>query len=319
MSLISLLIALAAERYLSSPFWQFNSYYRRYIKFIRRTRLLESKFLSALGTLSLIFLPVVAVYGLLWLIDDSLLHLIFSTVILIICFGCVNTRGSYKKYLMAAYRGEQSGCESIHMQLLRGKNLPEMGFGQTLVWLNYRYYIAIMLFFVFLGAPGVVFYRLVSTLAENPGNQDACAAPDDDEPVKEQQVAQEEAEKETVSETGETTDEESLAQQGIVREAASPCRQFLFWLDWIPVRLTSFGYMLVGHFSKALPVWLESLFDVNKQPSAILVDVAQKSEDLMVDSEDCTAEPCLLVRLAKRNLLLLLAVISLLTLSGVIS
>ena len=196
------------------------------------------------------------------------------------------------------------------------KNLPEMGFGQTLVWLNYRYYIAIMLFFVFLGAPGVVFYRLVSTLAENPGNTDACAAPDDE---VEQQASQAEADSETVTAAGESTDKDVSAQQEIIHKAVSPCRQFLFWLDWVPVRLTSFGYMLVGHFSKALPVWLESLFDFNKQPSAILVDVAQKSEDLMVDNEDCTAEPCLLVRLAKRNLLLLLAIISLLTLSGVIS
>ncbi|WP_281560686.1 beta-lactamase regulator AmpE [Thalassomonas sp. RHCl1] len=332
MSLISLLIALAAERYLSSSFWQFNSYYQRYTQFIRRTRLLESGLLSALGTLGLIFLPVAAVYGLLWLIDDSLLHLIFSTVILIICFGCIKTRSSYKKYLMAAYRGEMSSCELMHAQLRSDKNLPEMGFGQTLVWLNYRYYIAIMLFFIFLGAPGVVFYRLVSTLAENPGDDQSKPGTDDDM-SEEQQTAQQEGQaanleagaEESIATIAEETAEAEMEkadieiQQGLISDAVSPCQQFLFWLDWIPVRLTSFGYMLVGHFSKALPVWLESLFDFSKQPSAILVDVAQKSEDLMVDSEDCTAEPCLLVRLAKRNLLLLLAIISVLTLSGVIS
>ncbi|WDD98432.1 beta-lactamase regulator AmpE [Thalassomonas actiniarum] len=328
MSLISLLIALAAERYLSSSLWQFNSYYQRYTQFIRRTRMLESGLLSALGTLGLIFLPVAAVYGLLWLIDDSLLHLIFSTVILIICFGCIKTRSSYKRYLMAAYRGEQSSCELMHAQLRSDKNLPEMGFGQTLVWLNYRYYIAIMLFFIFLGAPGVVFYRLVATLAENPGDDQGKVEADDDM-SEEQQAAQPEnleanlekrVEERAVEGAEAEQDKAGIElEQGVINNAVSPCQQFLFWLDWIPVRLTSFGYMLVGHFSKALPVWLESLFDFSKQPSAILADVAQKSEDLMVDSEDCTAEPCLLVRLAKRNLLLLLAIISLLTLSGVIS
>ncbi|WDE06051.1 beta-lactamase regulator AmpE [Thalassomonas viridans] len=324
MSLISLLIALAAERYLSSSFWQFNTYYQRYTRFIQRTRLLESGLLSVLGTLMLIFLPVAAVYGLLWLIDDSLLHLIFSTVILIVCFGCANTRASYKKYLMSAYRGELSSCALMHAQLRSDKNIPEMGFGQTLVWLNYRYYIAIMLFFIFLGAPGVVFYRLVATLAENPGKDQSCDAPEEGQAAEAQAVSGNETQDAEMSETAEeagaqTEQDEPQAQQALINEAASPCQQFLFWLDWIPVRLTSFGYMLVGHFSKALPVWLESLFDFSKQPSAILVDVAQKSEDLMVDSEDCTAEPCLLVRLAKRNLLLLLAIISLLTLSGVIS
>ena len=67
---------------------------------------------------------------------------------------------------MAAFRGETTTCDMHHKQLLQDKNLPEMGFGQTLIWLNYRYYIAIMLFFIIFGAPGVVFYRLVITLNE---------------------------------------------------------------------------------------------------------------------------------------------------------
>ena len=96
-------------------------------------------------------------------------------------------------------------------------------------------------------------------------------------------------------------------------------RTVIFWVDWLPVRLVSFGYMFVGHFSRALPTWLEYTFDVNKQPYRILAGVAQKSEDFMVDADDCKAEPCLLVRLAKRTLLLFLAVISILILTGVIS
>ncbi len=77
--------------------------------------------------------------------------------------------------------------------------------------------------------------------------------------------------------------------------------------------------MFVGHFSKALPIWLESLFDVHKPTYKILIDVARKSEDFMIDKDDCSAEPCLLVRLAKRNVLLLLSVISILTLLGLVN
>ena len=77
--------------------------------------------------------------------------------------------------------------------------------------------------------------------------------------------------------------------------------------------------MLVGHFSKAMPVWLENLFDIKKQPNQILISVAQKSEDFMVDPDDCTAEPCLLVRLAKRTLLLCLAAIAILILTGILN
>ena len=341
MSLISLLIALAAERYLSSPLWQFNTYYQGYIKFIHRARFLESTLLSVISTVSLILLPVAAVYGLLWLIDDSLLHLIFSTLILSICFGCVGTRARYKKYLIAAFRGEQTKCDRQCAELLDEKNLKDMAFGQTLVWLNYRYYIAIMLYFIVLGAPGVVLYRLVATLSEKPQQQEDdgtvnCAASEhgavsiskagiNEESTNGEGTSEDVLSEEALSEkaTNEDSDVEEVltpaTKQSLIQSAATTSQQLLFWLDWAPVRLTSFGYMLVGHFSKALPIWLENLFDFTKQPNAILIDVAQKSEDLQIDNEDCTAEPCLLVKLAKRNLLLLLAVISLLTLSGVLS
>ena len=76
--------------------------------------------------------------------------------------------------------------------------------------------------------------------------------------------------------------------------------------------------MLVGHFSKALPVWLENLGNFSKAPHEVLISVAEKSEDIMLDNGDCTAEPCLLVRLAKRTSLLCLTVLALLILTGVI-
>ena len=77
--------------------------------------------------------------------------------------------------------------------------------------------------------------------------------------------------------------------------------------------------MFVGHFSKAMPVWLESLFETDKPTYQVLISVAEKSEDVMVNSDDCTSQPCLLVRLAKRNVLLMLAIIAVLTLTGFIS
>ena len=304
MSLISLLIALAAEKYLSSPFWQFKTYYQQYLTLLQRFKVLDKSWQSILGVAALVLAPVVSVHLLLTLIDDSILHLVFSTVILIVCFGSVATRDSYKNYLMSAFRGELTTCKLHHAQLLQDKNLPEMGFGQTLIWLNYRYYIAIMLFFIIFGAPGVVFYRLVITLNEKQ------ASPADNTNSANTVV---------IDEEDDTTQAPSELPTTMTLQVYQAFQQLLFWLDWLPVRLTTFGYTMVGHFSKALPVWLESFFEFDKPAAQILGDVAKKSEDMMVDDQDCTAEPCLLVRLAKRNLLLLLAVIAVLTLSGVIS
>jgi len=293
MSLISLLIALVAERYLSSSAWQFSTFYQRYVSAIMQTKVLANYRQSVVLSYAVIFLPVIGCYLLLAQIDNALLHLIASTLILIVCFGCMRTRDTYKNYLVAAFKGELTSCDLQRLQLQQDKNIDDIGFGQTLVWLNYRYFIAVMLFFVLFGAAGALFYRLLTTVNESANAQDLTEQDETDE--KFDQAAK------NIHET-------NLANQ-----------QLLFWVDWLPVRLVAFGYMFVGHFSKAMPVWLENLFEFEKPPSKVLIAVAQMSEDYMVDADDCTAEPCLLVKLAKRTLLLFLAVISVMILTGMLA
>ncbi|MCO4798829.1 MAG: beta-lactamase regulator AmpE [Colwelliaceae bacterium] len=306
MSLISLLIALAAERYLSSSAWQFTMYFSRYSNLFGNFITLGEPRNSLVANSIFIIIPVSLCYLLLNLVDNSLLHFLFSTIILIVCFGCFKTRDTYKQYLMAAFRGESTTCEMHHKQLLQDKNLPDMGFGQSLIWLNYRYFIAIMIFFVVFGAPGALFYRLVCKLNEDTSNSQDIVE-NNEQALKEDNIDGQQ----TLNEEPEDNTEHS--------EVNDFNQHILFWLDWLPVRIVAFGYMLVGHFSRALPVWLENLFDVGKLPHKVLISVAEKSEDFMVDQDDCTAEPCLLVRLAKRSLLLCLSVIAILILTGVIS
>lgn len=318
MSLISLLIALAAEKSLSSSSWCFDHYYQRYVSFYKKNNFLSQFKNSTLGYTLFILLPVAVVYGLLTFVEDGLLHLIISTLVLITTLGCVSARASYKQFLHAAFRGENTTSELCHQQLLQDKNLPDVGFGQALIWLNYRYYIAIMLFFVVFGAAGAVFYRLLTTAIEQQNNTQTVdsivteASNDIASEKNDEARATQEDSSETVT----------LNEQASESNMTSDCKsyqQILFYLDWLPVRITSFGYMFVGHFSKAFPIWLESLFDFTKPTHKILIDVAQKSEDILVDNDDCTAEPCLLVRLAKRNVLLMLAVIAAMTLVGVLN
>jgi len=310
MSLISLLIALAAERYLSSPIWQFKSFYSRYLNLIKQTNLVDSPWQSIVTLFAFIIVPVLISYLLLDMVENSVLHLVLSTLILIVCFGCVKTRECYKNYLMSAFRGETTTCELHHSQLLNDKQLSQMGFGQMLIWLNYRYFIAIMIFFVLFGAPGALFYRLLTTVAERTDYDNAEES--------------EEAGEESTSEILANKDDETFDNENETKDdnesdfVFSQAQLWLSWVDWLPVRLVAFGYMFVGHFSKALPMWLESVFEFNKAPHQVLIDVAEKSEDFMVDKDDCTAEPCLLVRLAKRTSLLCLAVIASLIVTGVI-
>lgn len=302
MSLISLLIALIAERYLSSSTWQFNTFYQRYMTVINKTKLLADYQKSAIISYGVIFIPVIICYLLMAQIDNTILHLIASTLILIVCFGCVKTRETYKKFLVSAFKGELTSCQFQQLQLQQDKNINDIGFGQTLVWLNYRYFIVVMLFFVVFGAAGALFYRLLTTLNENANNKNT--------------VSTEHSEGDVDIHEGDDINE---AVNNHHDETHYANKQLLFWVDWLPVRIVAFGYMFVGHFSKAMPIWLENLFEFEKPPKNILIAVAEKSEDFMSDTDDCTSEPCLLVKLAKRTLLLFLAVISVLVLTGVIT
>ncbi|GHF79645.1 beta-lactamase regulator AmpE [Thalassotalea marina] len=305
MSLISLLIALAAERYLSSSAWQFSVYYQRYLRLFKKLDILGSPSKSTITNLIFLLVPVIVCYAVLAIVEDGLLHLIVSTLVLIACFGCFKTRDTYKQYLMAAFRGEATTCSLYHKQLMQDKNLPDMGFGQTLVWLNYRYFIAIMLFFVLFGAPGALFYRLLTKLNESP----LCQLEHEEYLLKANLDDAQKAEQYQECKPCDDSNNEVLRLN----------QRLLFIIDWVPVRIVAFGYMLVGHFSRAFPVWLENLFATEKQAHYVLIDVAQKSEDFMVDQDDCTAEPCLLVRLAKRTLLLCLATVSMLIITGVVN
>ncbi|REL36582.1 beta-lactamase regulator AmpE [Thalassotalea euphylliae] len=280
MGLISLLISLAAEKSLSSPFWQFNYAFGHYMSVVKKQDF-HNKVTGVLLPIILLAVPVALTYLALSFVQDGLLHLVVSTAILIICFGCVKTRDTYKCFLQSAFKGELTTCDLHYQQLISDKSLPDHGFGQTLVWLNYRYYISVMMYFVVFGAAGAVFYRLLCSLDE-----------------QQHRLTEQEPESAAITDV---------------------YSKLLFIADWLPVRLASFGLMIVGHFSKAFPVWIDNFFQFSKAPQCVLIDVAQQAEDIMVDDKDCTAEPCLLVKLAKRNVLLWFAVIAILTLSGVIS
>ena len=262
-----------------------------------------------------LFMPTLLCYLLLDQLNEGFLYLILSTVILIICLGCPITRSLYKKYLTAAFDGKTNTCELIHAELQQVKKLPKMGFGQALVWLNYRYFIAIMLFFVLFGAAGALFYRLLTSLNEHHINNKNTQEYVAETGVNKNAVAHEKTAHNSTHEINDVT-ETNINEE--ISPAVCLSNRILFVVDWLPVRIIALGYMLVGHFSKALSIWLSNLFNLNMPPYEVLTSVAQKSEDFMIDSQDCSAEPCILVRLAKRTLLLCLAFISILILTGVL-
>lgn len=94
-------------------------------------------------------------------------------------------------------------------------------------------------------------------------------------------------------------------------------RRLQLVINWLPTRLMSFGFLLVGNFSKALPVWLNSVGNTPQNNFKALAKVAEAAEDLHTDNaDDITSTALTTVALVKRNLLLYIVLLAVMTIVG---
>ena len=56
--------------------------------------------------------------------------------------------------------------------------------------------------------------------------------------------------------------------------------RLLFWLDLIPVRVATAGFLLVGHFANATSAWLKGLLNIKVSAQHYLINVGQRAEEL---------------------------------------
>lgn len=97
---------------------------------------------------------------------------------------------------------------------------------------------------------------------------------------------------------------------------AAPMTRLRWAVDFIPVRIAAFGLLIVGHFSRALPTWLSRLGNVKCSSLEVLCSVAERAEDVDHHQDDHTEVAAEQLKLMKRQQLLWLGVIALLTLGG---
>jgi AmpE protein len=146
------------------------------------------------------------------------------------------------------------------------------------VWLNFRYYAAVVFWFLLLGAFGVITYALVRHLQEAVAEDDAAS------------------------------------YAACSNSKAVPC--VAHWANWFPARLFGLGFALVGHFSRASTALLGYFLDFTADNEQVVVDVATAAEPLPADSLNTLEDTSYMVQLAKRNMLFFLAFTAILTLSG---
>jgi AmpE protein len=288
MTLISMLLALIIERLaVRSNAWQAQRYVQAYLRLSSKTPLAglaRHKF----GQYIWLLLPGAVVMLLLCLIDNRLLTLIVNTLVLLVGIGCWHYRQLYKQYLNAQERGDAEAAYLVIEQIRcdSASKTEQTSYGQTMVWLNFRYYAATVFWFLLLGAFGVITYALLRQLQEPL----TLAAGSDQESA--------------------ATDYSSLQP---ANDAPDAVHYLNHWAQWFPTRLFSLGFALVGYFSRASNILLAYFLDVKTAEVAVAAEP--------IDAEQCNTvdETSAMVQLAKRNMLFFLAFAAVLTLSGLLN
>ena len=271
MILLSLLLVLGLERIVSkSPLWCFEHYFSLYAKWLNQRGWLQGQ-QPVWMLFAQILIPVVVLQLLINLLHSGVIEFVINTLVLAVCVGCPQLRATYKQYLQAANRGDTQAC--IHYADELGHE-PERGMsvGQTLMWINYRYYSAVVLWFALFGPAGALLYVLSRNMLLY-------------------------------------IEQESLPMAELAHDIVKI-------LDWVPVRITTLGFVFMGHYSKAFPMWLSYLAKTKDSALKVLSDVSKAAEECPTNDMDLAQEPCALVGLAKRNITFIAVVIAVLTLVG---
>lgn len=96
-------------------------------------------------------------------------------------------------------------------------------------------------------------------------------------------------------------------------ELSNQLTRYQEWVFWLPARLVSIGFMVVGHFTNGLEAWLKYAANVSVTSYTMLTKVALKSDAFDVEKASSVQH---MVRLTKRNMVLFIVAIALLTLYG---
>ncbi len=243
---------------------------------------------SLAQTLAMTAAWMVVVWGVLWLSHGlffGVVTLLLWIVIDLLCVGAGIKRKHYRAYLKAARQGDTHASDQMAEELALIHGLPvdcseELRLRElqnALLWINFRYYLAPLFWFVVFGPYGPIalagyaFLRAYQTwLARH------------NTPLE-------------------------RSQSGI--------DHLLNWLDWIPVRLAGVAYALFGHGERALPAWFASLGDRHSSSYQVLTRLAQFS--LARDPHmDPVQTPRAAVTLARKVTMIIVVVVALLTIYG---
>ncbi|NDO81361.1 regulatory signaling modulator protein AmpE [Citrobacter sp. NCU1] len=281
MTLFTTLLVLIVERLFKlGEHWHLDHRLEALFRRVKHFSMLRTLGMTAIA-MGITFLLLRALDGLLF----NALTLAVWILIGLLCVGAGKVRLHYHAYLNAASRDDAHAREAMASELTLVHGVPpecnEREFlrelQNALLWINFRFYLAPLFWFIVGGSWGPVtlmgyaFLRAwQSWLAryQNPHQR---------------------------------------LQSGV--------DAILHVVDWIPVRLAGVVYALLGHGEKALPAWFASLADLRTSQYQVLTRLAQFS--LARESHtDKVETPKAAVSMAKKTSFVVVVVIALLTIYG---
>jgi len=160
MTLLNLLLALALERiWPRSPAWHWHYGFARWLGWWMPASVSS----PGLRLSAALLLPVVLVAALLVMLSAPLAFLL-ELLVLLMHLGNPWLQQLYRRYLRALACGDQQQsrqCIEAFARLRHPEHPGELSsaeVGACLAWINYRFYFAVIFFYVLAGAPGVVLY-----------------------------------------------------------------------------------------------------------------------------------------------------------------
>ena len=286
MMLMSLLLVLSLERLISkTPSWHIEKYASQYRDFLQKKGWLGEKASSA-ALYFYLLVPALLLGAIEYWLLGAFLTFIEQSIVLFICIGCPVLREIYKNFLNAAQRGDLQACSMYTDQLGHCASQSDSDGSASAEGKSFGQHLT------WLNYQHYAAVMLWFIAFGAPGA--------------------------LFYSISRSTTEALCGANHPLKGAAG---RLMFALDYIPVRGTAFGMLMMGHFSRALPEWLSHALQFDVPAYDVLTHISAKAEVLtpeehQMQAENAAIEPRVLVKLAKRNVIFLLVITSALTLVG---
>lgn len=281
MTLFTLLLVIIWERlFKMGEHWQLDHRLEVLFGRIKHFSMLRTILMTSLCML-VVFLCLRALQGLFFNVP----LLVFWIALGVLCIGAGQVRLHYHAYLKAASHDDIHARDAMATELTLIHGVPPdcdereylKELQNALLWINFRFYLAPLFWFIVGGVWGPVtltgyaFLRAWQTwLARHHSPH---------------------------------------------QRLLSGIDAILHVLDWVPVRLVGVAYALLGHGERALPAWFASLADRHSSQYQVLTTLAQYS--LAREPHlDKVKTPKSAVSMAKKTSLVIVVVVALLTIYG---